>query len=43
LHKYKQYIPGSKVERLGKRIIGESLDQRKACPINSCGGTNRNF
>jgi hypothetical protein len=43
LHKDKQCILGSKVERLGKRMIGESLDQRKACPMNSCGRTNRNF
>jgi hypothetical protein len=36
LHKDKQCIPSSNVESLGKRMIGESLDQGKAYPINSC-------
>jgi hypothetical protein len=43
LHKDKQCIPSSKVERLGSRMIGESLNQGKAYPMNSCGRTNRNF
>jgi hypothetical protein len=43
LHKDKQCIPSLKVERLGKRMIGESLDQRKVYPMNSCERTNRNF
>jgi hypothetical protein len=43
LHKHKQCIPCSKVERLGSRMIRESLAQRKAYPMNSCGRTNRNF
>jgi hypothetical protein len=30
LHKNKQCIPSSNVERLGKRMIEESLDQGKA-------------
>jgi hypothetical protein len=36
LHKDKQCIPSSNVERLGKRMIGELLDQGKAYPMNSC-------
>jgi hypothetical protein len=35
LHKDKQCIPDSKVERLGSKMIRESLDQRKAYPMNS--------
>jgi hypothetical protein len=34
---------GSKVERLGSRMIRESLNQRKSYPMNSCGRTNSNF
>jgi hypothetical protein len=34
LHKDKQCILGSKVERLGSRMIRESLNQRKAYPID---------
>jgi hypothetical protein len=36
LHKDKQCISSTNVERLGKRMIGESLDQEKAYPMNSC-------
>jgi hypothetical protein len=36
LHKDKQCIPSSKVERIGLRMIRESLDQRKSYPMNSC-------
>jgi hypothetical protein len=36
LHKDKKYIPSSNDEGLGKRMIEESLDQRKAYPMNSC-------
>jgi hypothetical protein len=43
LHKDKQCISGSKVERLGSRMIRESLNQRKAYPMNSYERTNRNF
>jgi hypothetical protein len=43
LHKDKQCIPGSKVERLGSRMIRESLNQEKTYPMNSYEGTNRNF
>jgi hypothetical protein len=32
-----------KLKRPGKRMIGESLDQRKVYPINSSGRTKRNF
>jgi hypothetical protein len=35
LHKDKQCIPSSDVERLGKRMIEESLDQWKAYPMSS--------
>jgi hypothetical protein len=33
----------SQVQRLGSRMIKESLNQGKAYPMNSCGRTNRNF
>jgi hypothetical protein len=35
LHQNKQCIPGSKVERLGSKMIRESFDQGKAYPMNS--------
>jgi hypothetical protein len=43
LHKEKQCIPSSNVERLGKRMIRESLNRGRAYPMNSCERTNRNF
>jgi hypothetical protein len=36
LHKDKQCIPSLNIKRLGERMIGESFDQGKSYPMNSC-------